>query len=476
MFLTNGSFNLLFNKENFQVSSLDLTNSDWNHVETTWSLSTLIINFNYGELVLTKQFNNELRGLVVTKVILGKFEELADLSSSDDSYSNKGLIVVDNLDSTNNQPIMRTNFISSATLLSLPNFNGCIQSLDINGNRDGWLNPTESNGIQNSCAYDDPCTKTTCSSSENSVCINRDLGHHECKCKSNQFYGSNCNSICDLKPCENGGKCLLSSKSVSGYICLCGHNYTGVNCESELSNQLTCPLNWWKSAEQTSCTPCGCDSKLGLNSACNKLNGQCECEQSHFQVNLKDIFKRFLFKYTRNIKTDLNTKFNYNKVGKQRFTDEQSLKAYLKSDNFNENSFAEIDYNSQLTKLVDLLVNNELFRRNLVRSLYSADSPTDLSTADENADEEIDESNFEPVLNDFLFNENLYSHLIKQKLDLNKLNKVCMDCSCNPLGSYSQNCSRNGNCKCKPGKFICNQIASFNESNIFNFIFNRCHW
>ena len=473
LFLTNGSFNLLLNKENFQVSSLDLTNGDWNHVETVWSLSSLTINFNYGELILTRQFNNDLRGLVVTKVIVGKFEELADSNSAniDDGYSNNGLIVIDNLDSSN-QPIMRTNFISTATLASLPNFNGCLQSLDINGNRDGWLTPTESNGVKDSCSYEDPClSPNACLSNENSICVNRDLGHHECKCKSNQFYGPKCNSICDLNPCENNGKCLASAKSSSGYVCLCGHNTTGVNCETVLSNQLTCPLNWWKSAEQSSCTPCGCDSRLGLNSACKKQNGECECEQNHFQVNLKVIFKKFLLKYTRNIKTDLNTKFNYNKVGKQRFADEQSLKSYLKSESFNENSFAEIDYNSPLIKLVDLLGNNELFRRNLVRSLYASEQPTELRGGSEESslettgdgEEQIDETNFEPVLNDFLYNDNLYNHLVKQKLDLSKLNKVCMDCACNSLGSYSANCSaKTGKCACKPGTIgrRCDQCSS----------------
>lgn len=469
LFLTNGSFNLLLNRENFQVSSLDLVNGDWNHVEIVLSLSSLTINFNYGELVLTKQFNNNnLRDLVVTKVILGKFEEIAELNSMsiDDGYSNNGLIVIDNLD-TSNQPIMRTHFISPATLSGLPNFNGCIQSLDINGNREGWLSPTESNGVQNSCSYEDPCQSNACSSNENSICVNRDLGHFECKCKSNQHYGSNCNSICDLNPCENYGKCLPSPKSSSGYVCICGHNYTGVNCESVLSNQLTCPLNWWKSPEQTSCTPCGCDSKLGLNSACKKQNGQCECELNHFQVSLKAIFKKFLFKYTRNIKTDLNTKFNYNKVGKQRFVDEQSLKSYLKSESFNENSFAEIDYNSPLTKLVDLLTNNELFRRNLVRSLYASEQNEQRSTEENSVEgdgeEKIDETNFEPVLNDFLYNDNLYNHLVKQKLDLSKLNKICMDCACNSLGSYSQNCSaKTGRCACKPGTIgrRCDQCSS----------------
>lgn len=465
-FLANGTFNLLMNKENFQISSLDLSNGDWNHIETIWSLSSLTINFNYGELMLTKEFNNELRGLVVTKVVLGKYEEPSELSSSssDDSYSNNGLIVIDNLD-TSNQPIMRTNFISSTTLLSLPNFNGCLQSLEINGNRDGWLNPIESNGIQNSCTYEDPCNSNACStlSNENSMCINHDLGHYECQCRSNQYYGSQCKSICDLKPCENNGKCLLNAKSSSGYTCFCPHNYTGVNCESVLSNQLTCPLNWWKSAEQTSCTPCGCDVKLGLNSACNKLNGQCECEENHFQLNLKDIFKKFLFKYTRNIKTDLNTKFNYNKVGKQRFDDEQSLKMYLKSDNFNENSLTEVDYSSPLTRLVDVLVNNELYRRNLVRSIYSNEADSVTSEENVTGDDVIDETNFEPVLNDFLYNDNLFNHVIKQKLDLSKLNKVCMDCSCNTLGSYSQNCSsKTGACACKPGVIgrKCDQCSS----------------
>lgn len=41
---------------------------------------------------------------------------------------------------------------------------------------------------------------------------------------------------CDYSPCENGGTCVASNSTCSGYSCMCAPHYVGTNCESLSGN------------------------------------------------------------------------------------------------------------------------------------------------------------------------------------------------------------------------------------------------
>ena len=52
----------------------------------------------------------------------------------------------------------------------------------------------------------------------------------------------------------------------------------GQHCEVAIDQP--CPASWWG---YPVCGPCQCDIEKGYNANCNKSNGQCTCQENHYQ-------------------------------------------------------------------------------------------------------------------------------------------------------------------------------------------------
>ncbi|KAF8796749.1 Cadherin EGF LAG seven-pass G-type receptor 2 like protein [Argiope bruennichi] len=165
-------------------------------------------------------------------------------------------------------------------------FNGCIQDVRIDMNRDAWLRPSLESNVKEGCRVQNPCHGNPCP--HNSTCV--DLwGHYKCECEVG-FVGDKCLPVCEVNPCAEGSKCKPSSKfslhdhHKYGYTCECDTLHTGEYCEVPLDHP--CPSNWWG---YPICGPCHCDTVKGYDANCNKTNGECTCEDKHFQPPHSDI-------------------------------------------------------------------------------------------------------------------------------------------------------------------------------------------
>ncbi|XP_035231471.1 protocadherin-like wing polarity protein stan isoform X2 [Stegodyphus dumicola] len=153
-------------------------------------------------------------------------------------------------------------------------------------NRDSWLRPSLESNVREGCRVQNPCHGNPCP--KNSTCV--DLwDHYECQCDMG-FIGQQCLPVCEMNPCATGSICRPSVKDSFhnshkyGYSCECDSLHTGEYCEMPLDHP--CPSNWWG---YPICGPCHCDTSRGYDANCNKTNGECKCEDKHFQPLHSDI-------------------------------------------------------------------------------------------------------------------------------------------------------------------------------------------
>ncbi|CAH1394992.1 unnamed protein product [Nezara viridula] len=153
-------------------------------------------------------------------------------------------------------------------------FSGCIKDIRLGSWQGLQLvqNPTSSSGVGSSCPQDSQCS----SCPPNSHCKS---SWHKSSCACNAGYvGEECESVCNLNPCQNGGYCLHDKDSPLGYSCVCNTTiFTGDYCEKEKSE--VCPSSWWG---QPNCGPCNCDVSRGYSPNCDQKAGVCTCKESHY--------------------------------------------------------------------------------------------------------------------------------------------------------------------------------------------------
>ncbi|XP_066904779.1 protocadherin-like wing polarity protein stan isoform X2 [Halyomorpha halys] len=153
-------------------------------------------------------------------------------------------------------------------------FSGCIKDIRLGSWQGLQLvqNPTSSSGVGSSCPQDSQCS----SCPPNSHCKS---SWHKSSCACNAGYvGEECDSVCNLNPCHNGGYCLHDKDSPLGYSCVCNTTiFTGDYCEKEKSE--ICPSSWWG---QPNCGPCNCDISRGYSPNCDQKTGDCTCKESHY--------------------------------------------------------------------------------------------------------------------------------------------------------------------------------------------------
>ncbi|XP_035224014.1 protocadherin-like wing polarity protein stan [Stegodyphus dumicola] len=240
--ISGGFLKYSFNDQSFVLKDIAVNDGVWHNVEAKWMSAGIWLNLDYGQYEAVKQLEGHIRGLYVGKVSIGGV-----------------------------QP--------SEGPENLAFFNGCIQDVRIDMNRDSWLRPSLESNVREGCRVQNPCHGNPCP--KNSTCV--DLwDHYECQCDMG-FFGLQCLPVCEMNPCATGSICRPSVKDSFhnshkyGYSCECDSLHTGEYCEMPLDHP--CPSNWWG---YPICGPCHCDTSRGYDANCNKTNGECKCE-----VNLK---------------------------------------------------------------------------------------------------------------------------------------------------------------------------------------------
>lgn len=471
---------------------------NWTHVALLWTSGGLHVRVNYGESEARTQFAQPFQGQVISRVTLGSVSPSEAVDASD-SATNNGRIAVtaSKMDNTtkfdNNIPFdpfnnaftmpasddqLTVSLLQLTSLpIHLPTFRGCMQGMDWNGNQDSWLAANELSGVSSSCDHNatefganNVCNvPSTCG--PGARCVPNQSGGYRCECISNSFYGPDCAPVCDLRPCDNNGRCVLSDSESGGYRCECDDNYSGTNCESPVKIELQhCPAGWWRPSlisnrttytdtsissnnnvqtaqshgnfeassslwePSAGCSPCTCNSQLGHDTRCSPSNGRCVCAHAHFQPDIRNVLAQFLHLHVESAHA---IKSNDPSAS----IDLSALKTYLRLNSPSVSALNQLDRQPQsVQQFVRLVLLDEKLRRNLLRTL-----PNQLATGLSDQDS-ID------LLHELLTKSAVTQHLLQVRLDLDQLRLVCLDCGCNPLGSYAANCSQStGQCACKPG-------------------------
>ncbi|XP_042896981.1 protocadherin-like wing polarity protein stan isoform X2 [Parasteatoda tepidariorum] len=247
--LSDGFLKYTFNDQSFMLKDVAVNDGIWHNVEAKWMPAGVWLNLDYGQYESVQHLEGHIRGLYVGKVSVGGVQP---------SEGPENLVF----------------------------FNGCIQDVRIDMNKDAWLRPSLESNVREGCRTQNPCHANPCPL--NSTCI--DLwDKYECQCDMG-FVGKNCLPVCEVNPCAPGSTCRSSSKfslhdnHKYGYTCECDGLHTGEYCEVPLDHP--CPSNWWG---YPICGPCHCDTNKGYDANCNKTNGACTCEDKHFQPLHSDI-------------------------------------------------------------------------------------------------------------------------------------------------------------------------------------------
>ncbi|KAG8196305.1 hypothetical protein JTE90_013792 [Oedothorax gibbosus] len=245
-----GFLKYTFNEQSFMLTDVAVNDGVWHNVEAKWMPAGIWLNLDYGQYESVERLEGHIRGLYVGKVSIGGV-----------------------------QP--------SEGPENLTFFNGCIQDVRIDMNRDAWLRPSLESNVREGCRVPNPCHSNPCP--KNSTCVDN-WGQYECQCDMG-FVGNQCLPVCEINPCAPGSQCITTKKTSMhdishkyGYTCECDSVHTGGYCEVPLDTP--CPSNWWG---YPICGPCHCDTGKGYDANCNKTNGECTCEDKHFQPLHSDI-------------------------------------------------------------------------------------------------------------------------------------------------------------------------------------------
>ncbi|XP_070605725.1 protocadherin Fat 3 isoform X1 [Erythrolamprus reginae] len=122
----------------------------------------------------------------------------------------------------------------------LSGFQGCLDSIILNNNelplqnkRSSFAEVVGLTELKLGCVlYPDPCEHNPCQNG--GTCISVPSGGYQCSCLS-QFTGRNCESeitACFPNPCHNGGSC---DPIGSAFICTCKSGLTGVTCDEDIN-------------------------------------------------------------------------------------------------------------------------------------------------------------------------------------------------------------------------------------------------
>ncbi|XP_026535724.1 protocadherin Fat 3 isoform X5 [Notechis scutatus] len=122
----------------------------------------------------------------------------------------------------------------------LSGFQGCLDSIILNNNelplqnkRSSFAEVVGLTELKLGCVlYPDPCERNPCQNG--GTCISVPSGGYQCSCLS-QFTGRNCESevtACFPNPCHNGGSC---DPIGSAFICTCKSGLTGVTCDEDIN-------------------------------------------------------------------------------------------------------------------------------------------------------------------------------------------------------------------------------------------------
>ena len=69
--LQNGFLLYSYNGESFSLSTKDLSNGEWHHVEITWVGTEIKLSIDYGEHTSIVQFTEKIQGLYIGKILIG---------------------------------------------------------------------------------------------------------------------------------------------------------------------------------------------------------------------------------------------------------------------------------------------------------------------------------------------------------------------------------------------------------------------
>ncbi|XP_008170058.2 protocadherin Fat 3 isoform X1 [Chrysemys picta bellii] len=150
--------------------------------------------------------------------------------STDSSVYFGALVQVDNVRSLTDK----------RTTQVLSGFQGCLDSVILNNNelplqnkRSSFAEVVGLTELKLGCVlYPDACERNPCQNGGS--CTSLPSGGYQCSCLS-QFTGRNCESeitVCFPNPCRNGGSC---DPIGNAFICNCKNGLTGVTCEDDVN-------------------------------------------------------------------------------------------------------------------------------------------------------------------------------------------------------------------------------------------------
>ncbi|XP_032895639.1 cadherin EGF LAG seven-pass G-type receptor 1 isoform X2 [Amblyraja radiata] len=246
-------YNKLGLKAKLRLPRKRVSDGDWHHllieIKSMKDVKDIkymaVIYLDYGMYQGSVEIGNELPGLKLTNIFVGRLPE--------------GL-------TTRQQA-----------------FYGCMQGLRMGDTSTNvaTLNMDRAVKVQveNGCDIPDQCDTNPCP--PNSYCTD-DWGSYSCFCEPG-FFGKNCIDVCKLNPCEHVSHCTHKHGSSHGYACNCGENYYGQYCENKID--LPCPRGRWGNPI---CGPCNCDTNRGFDIDCNKTTGECRCKDNYYQPRESD--------------------------------------------------------------------------------------------------------------------------------------------------------------------------------------------
>ncbi|XP_045034928.1 protocadherin-like wing polarity protein stan isoform X2 [Daphnia magna] len=231
-----GKLSITWESGQFSLADTEpLNDGKWHWAELKWMQGELWLNTDYGLYEKTVPVDSKLTGLMPARVVLGRLE----------TANTTGLI-------------------------------GCIKDVRIDQQRNLWLKSSVEHRVSDGCSSTDSCSARSDMCPQRATCADT-WNSHKCVCDVG-FVGADCANICEYNPCENNATCQIDQSIRRGYKCGCQGDTSGDYCEVALDQP--CPATWWG---YPVCGPCRCDTDKGYDPNCNKTNGQCVCQENHYQ-------------------------------------------------------------------------------------------------------------------------------------------------------------------------------------------------